>query len=68
MFSKPVSCLFKPVLIATNDCSPLICMTPSSISLIPAKISDRVDFPEPLVPKIPTTSPCGISKLIFFKA
>ena len=35
---------------------------------IPAKMSDSVDFPEPFVPKIPTTSPLGIVKVISFKA
>ena len=43
-------------------------ISPSSICEIPARINDNVDFPEPLVPKIPTTSPWGIVKDISFKA
>ena len=57
IFSRPVSCLLSPVLMATSACSPLTMISPSSGDAIPDKTSAIVDFPEPFVPSIPRTCP-----------
>ena len=45
--------------------SPSIKISPEFGLVIPVRISNNVDFPEPFLPKIPTVSPFNISKLIF---
>ena len=47
---------------------PLIITSPSVTFSIPPKIFNNVDFPAPDEPKIITSSPCLISKLIFLFA
>ncbi len=62
MFSSPVNSGSKPAVSSSMALMrPWVSMVPLVGWVTPATIFIRVDLPEPFLPRMPTTSPLGIS-------
>jgi hypothetical protein len=69
MLSRPDNALLNPTPSANNvEILPLTVICPVVGGKIPAIDRIKVDLPAPLAPTIPTTEPCGVSKLKFLTA